>query len=459
MCVLTVILGLAPTPESTQSPREAAVSDEALIAGLDALVAAAFAPAGAGGVVLVARDDRVLFRRAYGYADRALAVPMRPEHVLGIGSITKEFTGAAILRLVGEGRIALDADVRTYVPDFNTHGTRVTVEQVLTHTAGLPNIVDLPAFETLARQPHSVEALLRHTRDVPLHFEPGTAFRYSDTGYFLLGAILEKVTGRTYAEYIERDIAQPLGMSRTHVANDRVLDGMARGYVVNAGLVSHAPYIDMTVPYAAGAIVSTVDDLFTWHRALRAGTVIPRPLLERAWEGRALPNGVHSGYGFGFKTCRIGDRRSVSHGGFVNGFGAQALMLRDEPIDAIVLVNNQSDVPDAGGLACRIARYLATGQPTPPAHTLTAAERRRLVGRYQIAPGDVREIAENGEGLFSRRNGQAPTRLTALSPTALTLDSSEGDYALHVTLGTDGRASRMDATLGCEPVDVGHRLP
>lgn len=459
LCLLVCVLGIAAPLQAQRPHRAIPEASDSQLAGIEAIVSAAFAPAAAGGAVLVARDERVLFRRAYGYADRALDVPIRPDHVFAIGSITKEFTGAAILRLVSEGRIALDADVRAYVPDFNTHDRRVTVEHVLTHTGGLPNIVDLPEFESLARHPHSVDALLRHTRDVRAHFEPGSGFRYSDTGYFLLGAIIEKVTGRTYTEYIEQVIVRPLGMSRTHVADERVLKGMTRGYVVTAGVVLNAPYMDTTVPYAAGAIVSTVDDLFTWHRALRAGKVIPLPLLEKAWEGRVLPDGVHSGYGFGFKTCRIGDRRSVSHGGFVNGFGAQALMLRDDRIDVIVLVNNQSDIPDAGRLARRIARYLATGQPVPRAHALTAAERRSLVGRYQIASGEVREIVDSAGDLFSRRRGHAPTRLTALTPTALTTESSEGDYMLHFTLGADGNAARLETRRGCEPIDVGLRLP
>jgi CubicO group peptidase (beta-lactamase class C family) len=445
-------------PLRTLLPQIAA--GDSLSRALDSVVAPEFAPAGAGGVVLVAHRDRVVFRKAYGYADRALLVPMRPDHAFLVGSITKEFTGVAILRLVAEGRVSLAEDVRTYVPSFNTHGRRITVEQVLTHTAGIPNIVDLPGFDSIAKHPHSVQQLLDATRTVPLSFEPGMSFRYSDSGYFLLGAIIEKVTGKAYGEYVESAIARPAGMTRTAYADGvRVIPGMASGYEIRNGVVTNAPFMDMTVPYAAGSMASTVDDLFLWHRALRDGKVLPKQLIDRAWEGRTLPNGVHSGYGYGFKACRIADRRSVSHGGFVNGFGAQALMLRDDAVDVIVLVNNQSDVPDAGRLARRIARFVVTGEQLPRYHTLSADERRRLAGRYEIAAGDVRTVIDSGGHVFMRRNQGNVVPLVALTPTSLTVSASEGDYTIHFVMGPDGIVSRMETKLGCEPIGVAPRMP
>ena len=384
---------------------------------------------------------------------------MRAENAFLVGSITKEFTAAAILQLVERSLLSLDADVRIYVPTFNTHGRRITLEQVLTHTAGIPNIIDLAAFDSLSRLPHTVRELLDRTRDVPLHFEPGTSFRYSDTGYFLLGAIIEKVTGRSYAEYIESEITARLGLTRTRYATHQGLPGMSRGYAIAGDSVSIAPFIHMTVPYAAGALSSTVDDLFAWHRALRGGRVIAPSLLRRAWQGRSLSSGEYSGYGFGFKTCDLVGHRSISHGGFVNGFGAHALMLPDDGLDVIVLVNNQSDVPDAGRLARRIARFLITGSSQPPTYALGADERRRLVGRYQIGPRDVREITDSGGAVFARRNQRRPVRLVAQGPTVLTLESSEGDYLLTFSLGRDGKAERVRASLGCEPVDMAVRMP
>ncbi|MGQ0642404.1 MAG: serine hydrolase domain-containing protein [Gemmatimonadaceae bacterium] len=449
---------LAVVAAAVLAPPQGRATDS-VVRALEAIATPAFATHKSGGAVLVARDNRVLFRRAYGYADVALEVPMRADHVFLVGSITKEFTGAAILRLVAEGRIALDDDVTMYVTDVNTHGQRITIEQVLTHTSGLPNFVDLASFDSLSRHKHSVSALLRLTRDVPLHFEPGTGFRYSDSGYILLGAIIERVTGRTYADYVEQVLARPLGMTRTHHVDDaRVLPGMAHGYAVTDGALVNAPYIDMSVPHAAGALGSTVDDLFAWHRALRDGKMVPPALLAKAWEGRTLPGGVHSGYGFGFKTCRIGGRRSVSHGGFINGFGAQALMLRDDGVDVIVLVNNQSDVPDAGQLARRIARFLVTGAAQPPQHQLTERERVSLSGRYEIRPGDVRLIFDSAGRMFSRRNHREPVPLVALSATSLTLEASEGDYLMTFELGPHGQATHMDVKLGCEPVDAANRI-
>ncbi len=170
-------LPLLALATAASQPAQQPAAQDSLARVLDAIVAPAFANRASGGAVLVARGNRVLFRRAYGFADIALDVPMRPDHVFLVGSITKEFTGAAIMRLAADGRLSLDDDVRKYVPDVNTHGKRITIEQVLTHTSGLASLVDLEAFDSLARHKYSVAGLLALTRNEPLHFEPGAAVR------------------------------------------------------------------------------------------------------------------------------------------------------------------------------------------------------------------------------------------------------------------------------------------
>jgi len=373
---------------------------------LDSLVAREFAPYQSGGVVVVARHGRPILRRAYGLADIELGVAMRPEHAFKIGSITKQFTAVAVLQLARQGRLSLEDDVRKHLPAFNTHNQRITIEQVLTHTSGLPTLVDLPGFETMARQDHSVAELLELTRDVPLHFVPGTSFRYSDTGYILLGAIIERVSGMSYGDYIATRLAGPLGMRNTRASDDAAIyPGRAKGYTVIDSQVRNATYISMTVPHAAGALASTADDLLIWHLALRDGRVVPAGTLARAWQGPMLPDGLRSGYGFGFKICTLAGRRSVSHGGLINGFSSTAIQLPGDSLDIVVLVNNDSDAPDAGRVARRIARYLLTGSAEPPYVTLSASQREALAGVYEIGAGDLREIIDSAGALFTRRTG------------------------------------------------------
>jgi CubicO group peptidase (beta-lactamase class C family) len=265
---LVAIAGLAVLCASFQSNRRG-LSDQ-----LEKLAASAFARHASGGVVLVAKDDRVIFRRAYGMANVELGVPMRPDHVLGTGSITRQFTAAAILQLVTQGALSLADDVRKHLPKAETQGRVMSIEQVLTHTAGLPNIVDRSDFETLARQDYSPDELLRLTKDLPLHFEPGAGYRYSDSGYFLPGMIIERVSGLSYKDYLETRLFRPLGMRDTVCADDaRILPRRAQGHSVRDGALVNAASISLTVPYAAGAVFSTVDDLLRWDVALRAGKV------------------------------------------------------------------------------------------------------------------------------------------------------------------------------------------
>jgi D-alanyl-D-alanine carboxypeptidase len=434
-------------------------AQDSLSSRLEALVAPEFRADGPGGVVLVARDGKPILRRAYGMANVELGVPMRPDHVVKIASVTKEFTAVAVLQLVAQGRVALGDDVRDYLRDFETHGRRITIEQALTHTSGLPNLVDLPDFDSLARRDHGVQALLALTNALPLHFEPGASYRYSDTGYILLGAIIERVSGLRYGDYVEAKIFRPLGMRESYYADDRrIIPRRAAGYTLRDGRVVRAPFMSMTVPHAAGALASTVDDLLRWHLALRRGSVVPQALLQRAWQPRDLPDGRQSGYGFGFQVCTVEAHRSIEHGGFINGFLANALMLPDDGLDIIVLVNSDADSPDAGALARRLARFVLTGSQVPRYETLAPEQRTALTGRYGLGSGEKLDIFERN-GVLSLRRGDRPARpLAALSPTELTLADSEGAFLLSFELGPGGRAVKVHISQRCEPVDMGTRV-
>jgi len=426
---------------------------------LDAVVAPLFAPHRSGGVVLVAMDDNVVFRRAYGMADVELEVAMQPDHVLGTGSITKQFTAAAVLKLVAQGRIALDDDVRTFLPDFNTHGHRITIDQLLSHTSGLPDFIDREDFEALSRTDHSVSEILALTRDVPLHFEPGQGFRYSNSGYILLGAVIEHVSGRSYAEYLEEQLFRPLGMHDTWYGDDtRIIPRRARGYALRNGRLVRAEYLSMTLPHAAGAVFSTVDDMVTWDVALRSGTVMPLDLLEAAWSPRILPDGTPSGYGYGWKLCAFAGRPIVFHGGFVNGYLANATRLPDDGILVVALVNNDSDAPDPSLIARRIIRYLVTGSTDIQPYNLSETERAALVGRYAIGPDDMLQIMERDSVLYRRRNAGDAQPLVALGPTQLTPAEEDVGWTLEFILGADGTAATVWMSLGCEPRFTARRI-
>ncbi len=424
---------------------------------IESVVQPRFTTQRSGGVVLVARGDALLFRRAFGMASVELGVPMRTDHVLATGSITKQFTAAAILRLVSQGKLSLDEDARRFVPSFR-FARPVTVDQLLSHTSGLANVVDRPDFETIARQDYTPDQLIALTNGQPPLFEPGQGFHYSDSGYFVLGAIIERVSGTPFGQYLEDQVFRPIGMSRTwHVDGRRTIPHLAAGYSVRAGVLVPPAPIGASVPYAAGGVFSTVDDLWRWDTALRQGRVVTDALRQRAWSPRTLPDGAPSGYGYGWKVCTLVGRRTVEHGGFLNGYQASLLHLLDEAVTVVVLVNNDADAPDAGALARRIARLVATGTADIAPHSLSRDERLAMLGHYATSATDVREIRDD-DGVLSevRRGVRRP--LVALGPNQLAWVEGEESVVLSFD-ASGGPSHRYRSALRCEPMDVASRQP
>ncbi len=427
---------------------------------VEQILGPAFAVHRSGGAVLVARNGRLLFRRAYGMANVELGVPMRIDHAFGTGSITKQFTAVSILQLAEQGRLSLDDDVRQHIPELQTDGRRVTIDQVLTHTSGLPNVVDRADFDTIARLDYTVPQLLDLTNGMPRLFEPGRGFHYSDTGYFILGAIVERLAGLPYATYVEERLFRPLGMHSTwQVDGTRVIPRMTSGYSVRRGVLVPPTPISWTVPYAAGGVFSTVDDLWRWDKAIRTGRVIGDAWLRRAWSPRALPDGSPSGYGYGWKVCTLAGHRTIEHGGFVNGFQASLLHLPDDDVTVIVLVNNDADAPDAGGTARRLGRLIVTGSADITPHSLTAEQRLTLVGRYRTPAGEIHEVRDESGVLSEARRGGVGRPLVALSPARLAWAEGEEGVVLTFDPATNGQSPKYRASLRCEPIDVASRQP
>lgn len=432
---------------------------------LDALLEHAFATDEPGGVVLVAQGGEPVYLRSFGLADLERGSALRPDSVFGVGSITKQFTAVAILKLVDDGRVSLDADVRSYVPGAPTEGRRVTIEQLLTHTSGLPNLIDVEGFEAWARQDRSVDELLARTAGVPLEFEPGAGYAYSDSGYILLGAVIERVSGQTIGEFLD-DLLRPLGLSSTVMGGDsrlaaRLAPRRASGYTVRDGRVEPADPISLTVPHAAGALLSTAEDFLRWHVALTEGRVVHPCLLERAWTPRTLPDGTLVGYGFGWNLCTIDGHRTFEHGGWINGYTAKAVHLPDDDLAAIVLVNRDAGDPEAGSIARRVLRIVLHGSPELPVVTLTPEQRIALVGDYRFSDGSLRMIRDEGGRMTSQRHGGPLYSLLALSPSELSFEFGEGTVVLRFELDDDGspaaRARSVRSLLHCAPRDIAVR--
>jgi D-alanyl-D-alanine carboxypeptidase len=452
--LMVVILLLAPVV------LHAAQSESSDAVALERLVDGAFDPRGPGGVVLVSRDGRVLLHRAYGMADVELDVPMRLDSVLLTGSVSKQFTAVAVLQLVQSGRLSLDDDIRKHVPELETHGRTVTIRQLLTHTGGVPNFVDRDDFDALSRQPHESAQLVALSRDMPMLSEPGTAFQYSDSGYIALGVLIERISGMPYGRYVRERLAAPHGLVDTRYGDDSaIVARRARGYTFEDGELRNAAHIDMSVPHAAGGIVSTAGDLMRWYRALAADEVIDRELLRQAWTPVTLADGERIGYGYGWKLCPFEGESTRGHGGFINGFTASMMHVHERGLDIVVLANQDSGRPEPSYLARRIARLLLTGNPELRTARIAPERLVQLVGTYRTPDGDLRRISQRDGVLYTQRNDRPEIALVPLSDDAFAFPDSDGTHYLEFASGTDGRIERVVTKLVCEPREVAERLP
>lgn len=298
------------------------------------------------GTALVAMHGKVVYERAFGSADFEWMVPNDVQTKFEIGSMTKQFTSLLVLQLVNERRLRLDGHISEYLPFYRPDtGKRVTVHQLLSHTSGIPNFLTLPGFldGPASRMHYSTEEFVRKFCSRDLHFDPGSKFEYSNSGYFILGAILERVTGQSYEALLRERIFDPLGMKDSGYAHtDTVIPHRARGYERAAGSASNARFYDMSIPFSAGALYSTVGDLYKWDQALYTDRLLPAACRELLFR----PN--LESYGYGWALLVPKERQPFAgepipmHGGAI--FGFQSLIQRmPRERDLIVLLDNTDD--------------------------------------------------------------------------------------------------------------------
>ena len=303
------------------------------------------------GAVLVSKNGEVAFQAAYGLADREWNIPNTTDTRFRLGSITKQFTAALILQLVEAGKVELQTPLSRYVPEYpGKVSDRVTIHQLLTHTSGIKSYTSMPNFRReVSRDPYEPLDFLDVFAGEPLDFEPGEQFRYNNSGYFLLGVIVEKVTGKPYEDALEEHIFRPLGMKSSGFDRAEVLiEKRATGYDARLDGYRNSPYLDMSLPYAAGSLYSTVEDLYRWDRALAEGKVLSDELQQLMFQQHVKiakkPDAPSYGYGWFLREIdRPGSKGRktllVEHGGGINGFNT---LIRRIPADGhlIVALNN-----------------------------------------------------------------------------------------------------------------------
>jgi D-alanyl-D-alanine carboxypeptidase len=399
---------------AAQTPSRAIITQR-----LDSIVTAVVARGEVAGLaVAVVKGRDTLLLKGYGFADLENRLPVTSATVFRIGSVTKQFTSAAIMQLVEEGKLSLDDDITTYVPNAPVHGRNVLVRHLLNHTSGIPSYTDVAGFSGIARLDLSHDSLLAVVAHDSLQFEPGTHMYYSNTGYFLLGMIIEKVTGRTYGDYLAAKLFAPYGLSvTTYCETRKLIPHRAQGYDrLPSGLVN-TEALSMDLPYAAGSLCSTIGDLVRWTTRLNNGGVVNARSWHEMTTPVALPSKRPMSYAFGLRPDTIGTHRLIGHDGGINGFVSYVMHLPADTLTVVVL-SNTSPAP-AVGIAKDLARAVL-GLPanislSPTDLATNAAERAMYVGRYALTLPDGSKqsimIGEDSGHLTFARASTAALRL------------------------------------------------
>jgi CubicO group peptidase (beta-lactamase class C family) len=355
------------------------------------------------GAVLVAQNGKILLSKGYGMANIELDVPNTAQTRFRLGSITKQFTAASILLLQEQGKLSVSDSVCKYIADCPAAWQPVTVHHLLNHSGGVPNFTSFPDYQKTMMIPSPIESTIARFKDRPLTFTPGEKMSYSNSGYILLGAVIEKVSGQSYADFLRARILDPLKMNATgYDRSDVIIKGRAAGYSDKGANWVNAAHIDMSIPHAAGAMYSTVEDLYIWDQALYTDKL----LNAKSKESMFTPGLNNYGYGFGITTPN--NRKMISHGGGIDGFATHIARYPDDRVTVIVLSNLEQS---KSGMFARDLGAIVFGEKyeTPRARVVAKVDPKiydSYVGKYELRPNFILTVRRDGDRLITQATGQ-----------------------------------------------------
>lgn len=375
LCILLLSLQLAacapgsvlitPSPTATVAPLPSPTSTEAsqpspsptredLTAQIDRILIFLTERESFTGSVLVAREGEILLSWGYGLANRDSQIPNTPQTKYRLASVTKQFTAMAILILQANGQLNVQHQICDYVPDCPSAWQALTIHHLLIHTSGIPNVTEFDDFQARKATPSAPEQTVAWFKDSPLEFSPGSQWRYSNSGYVLLGYIIEQVSGRSYEAFVQQNIFEPLQMRDSGYDHN---DGsLATGYTGLYSQWEEPDYIDMSIPHAAGALYSTVEDLYRWDQALYTEQLVPQELLELMFTPHAKITGTDLSYGYGWLVGELTGHPTVSHSGGIEGFATEIRRYPEAKVTIIVLSNR--DTTNVGDIMNQIAQLV-----------------------------------------------------------------------------------------------------
>lgn len=443
VAVMLLWLGLAPfahaqAPAASPQPPDAAT----LASQVEQYMQAQRTVKRFHGSILIARAGTPLVKSGYGYANAEWEIPNTPSTRFRIGSITKQFTSMLVMQLQEQGKLRVQDPICSHLSPCPDAWKPVTVHHLLTHTSGIPSYTGLAAWSKTMMMPRTTDEMVGLFRDLPLEFAPGSTFRYNNSGYFLLGVLIEKLTGRTYEQALRDQILEPLGLKDTGYDNTgEVLARRASGYARTATGLANAPYLDMRHPYSAGSLYSTVEDLLKWEQTLDTDRLLP------AAARTAMFTPFKDNYAYGWivrpASAETLGRVRIAHGGGINGFASMIVRVPEDKLTVVVLSNVQQ------GESSRIAADLLAivlGQPyqIPTERTVATIDTKvyaDYVGEYQLSPTFSLTVTRDGGRLLTQATSQGVNEVLPESETRFFLRGV--DAQLTFVRGDDGRVSHV----------------
>jgi D-alanyl-D-alanine carboxypeptidase len=460
---LAILAGLSPA-----SAQRSTVTRDAFRSRADSLVfiylAESHAPSASFAVI---RGGDTLAYGAHGLANVEAWRAPTATTIYEIGSITKQFTSAAIMKLVQQGRVKLDDDLSKYVPQFPLQGKRVSIRQLLNHTSGIHSYTSSPGWAKTWNDELSPDAIIKFVAADTFDFAPGTAYRYNNTGYVLLGMVIEKASGQKYATYLDAQFFKPLGLRQTSYCPSKTSDpAIALGYSKGPSGPVRAQFLHLSHPFSAGALCSTVGDFAKWQRALDGGMVVSPASYALMSTADSLNSGRKINYGFGLVPGLFNGHKTISHTGGINGFATAATYVPDDSLSIVVFTNFDGVSPQtlvqnllrvAYGEA-PVGRGAAVTQAAAP--SLSAAVRDAIVGNYtlQLPGGQSLPIKFflDGARLMAQAQGQEANEMRYLDNYTFGVAF---DPALRFTFTVDaGKATKVTLLQGGLTID-GLRVP
>lgn len=377
------------------------INEVKLTTYFDKLLSEQFKPEEPGITVLVSRNGQLVYEKAFGMANLELNKPMQVDNVFWIASIGKQFTAVAILQLMEQGKLNLQDEITKYIPDYPTQGSRITIENLLTHTSGIYNFSGMEDPEKKLALDCTPDEVIDFFKNLPMRFPSGTKWEYSNSGYFLLGYIIEKITGKPYSEYLSENIFKPIGMKNSLYANEkRIIENRVGAYSVGDNGFENSKPRNITHVYSAGAIQTTIEDFFKWHQAVHSYKLVKKETLAKAFTRFKLADGTETDYGYGWRLGYVYDSPSIWHGGLITGFGAMEIYLPKE--DVFVAVFSNCDCIYPKDIAVRLAA-IAAGRPYEyKERSVVGASLNEYSGVYENQRGLQRIITSTDTNMFAQ---------------------------------------------------------